>query len=79
MAESGLTGNKFIWDKQILGSWSKDVCTLFYNHGFGEEAFLNNKKINLHLFRESGFDQVKEQWANDIWTEPKLLTFRMIK
>ncbi len=25
------------------------------------------------------FAQCKEQWAEDIWTKPKLRTFRMIK
>ncbi len=31
-----------------------------------------------HLFKESVFFRVKEQWATDIWTKPKLRTFRMI-
>ncbi len=44
MEESRLTRKIFIWDKKIIGSWSRDLCTLFYNYGF-EEAFINYEKL----------------------------------
>lgn len=29
-----LTRKIFIWGKQLFGSWSEAMCTLFYNSGF---------------------------------------------
>ncbi len=33
---------------------------------------------NIHLLRISVIAESKEQWSDDIWTEPKLCSFRMI-
>ena len=30
----------FMWDEQIISSWSRDVCTLLCNYGL-DEAILN--------------------------------------
>ncbi len=48
------------------------------NNCFGE-AFFNNEKTDIHLFRQAVFAQYKSQWANDIWNKSKLSTFRQIK
>lgn len=65
--ESRLTRQIFNWDKQIIVCWSKDICTLFWNSLF-IDAFFNNEKINISLFRESVFAKDRGQRANDIWT-----------
>ena len=36
MEESRLTIKVFAWDKQIVGSWSKEMDALFDNYRFGE-------------------------------------------
>lgn len=59
MNENSLTRQIFTWDKQIIGSWSKGKCTLFFNSRFSE-AFFNNIKLNTGLFRAgmlTGFAQ----------------------
>ena len=74
MDANRLTRKIFLWDKHILGPWSKDICKYFCNYGFGE-LFLNNEKLNIGLFKESVFAKDKEKWSDNIWTKPKLRIF----
>lgn len=44
--------------------------------GFAE---VNDEKFSICMFKESVHSQYKEQWADDIWANPKQHTLRMIK
>lgn len=72
MDESRLMRHIFIWDKQ-----SKDISTVFCSSGSGEAFFFFKWKALICLENLCAKD--KGQWADDIWTKPKLHTFTMIQ
>ena len=51
---------------------------MFCEYGL-EDAFFRLEQVNIVTLKEMLFDQIKHTWAEEIWSKPKLRTYREIK
>ena len=78
MNNDRLTKKIFNWDIQVKGPWTEDMRNMLCECG-REDVFLGLNQVNNEMLKETLLEKVKGNWAEEVWSKPKLRTYREIK